>query len=77
MTPTLTAIILEGPAFDWADGARYSAKVVQPDGSVDWRAAAFADPGIMKCPGCGAYLWLEGWRVRCPECSTEWDTRGA
>jgi len=69
-------IILSGPAFDWDEGARYQANAVV-DGEVNWRAAMFADPGVMKCPGCGEFLWREGHVVKCPHCSHEWDTRKA
>lgn len=68
-------IILDGSAFDWAEGERYAQRAVDDDGNVDWMAAAFADPGIMSCPGCGVHLWAEGWTVRCPDSGHEWRTR--
>jgi exosome complex RNA-binding protein Csl4 len=66
-------IIIAGRPFDWEEGERYRARVVAEDGSIDWMAAAFADPGVMKCPGCGEFLWNEGSRVRCPHCTHEWE----
>jgi hypothetical protein len=67
-------IIIEGKAFDWHEGAEYSAKAVDSDGNVNWQAASFADPGVIACPKCKAYLWNEGLRVRCPDCGEEFDT---
>lgn len=66
-------IILEGRAFPWSKPNPHGA-VVDESGNVNWAAAAFADPGVMKCPGCGCYLWNEGLRVRCPDCAAEFDT---
>jgi ssDNA-binding Zn-finger/Zn-ribbon topoisomerase 1 len=68
-------ILLEGPAFDWAEGEKHGAQAVDDDGNVNWMAAMFADPGCMKCPGCSEYLWREGYRVRCPDCGHEWVTQ--
>lgn len=70
-------IILEGKEFDWQEGGEYAKHVVDENGVINWRAAFFADPGVMKCPQepCGAYLWAEGLRVRCPDCGHEFDTR--
>ena len=67
-------IIIEGKAFDWNEGAKYSADAVDADGNVNWQAASFADPGCMCCPKCKIYLWNEGLRVRCPDCGEEFDT---
>jgi hypothetical protein len=66
-------IILEGTAFPWNEPNPFGSPVDE-DGQVNWRAAAFADPGVIKCPGCGEFLWNEGLRVRCPDCSAEFDT---
>lgn len=66
-------IILEGKPFDWDAGAESLKNAVSGDGEANWGAAAFADPGVMKCPGCQEYLWREGERVRCPHCSHEWE----
>jgi len=68
-------IILDGPAFDWAEGERYSQAAVDDDSNVDWMAAMWADPGIMSCPGCSVHLWAEGHTAKCPECGHEWRTR--
>lgn len=68
-------IIISGQPFDWKSGAEAAENVVGEDGEVNWMAAMFADPGVMRCPGCREYLWREGDLVRCPHCSHEWDTR--
>ena len=75
MTEIKNPIILEGPAFDWEAGKRHSANAVDSDGNVNWHSAMFADPGIMKCEKCGVYLWQEGYKVRCPDCGHEFETR--
>lgn len=67
-------IILEGQGFDWERGAKMQERVVTEEGRVNWAAAMFADPGVMKCPNCGCYLWNEGKKVRCPDCGHEWYT---
>jgi hypothetical protein len=66
-------IILDGPAFPWCE-PNPAGPVIDADGEVNWMAAAFADPGVVKCPGCAEYLWNEGYRVRCPDCAAEFDT---
>lgn len=66
-------IILEGKAFPWNE-PNPAGEVVDANGEVNWMAAAFADPGCLKCPGCGVFLWNEGLRVRCPDCGAEFDT---
>ncbi len=66
-------IILEGVPFPWNEPNPYGA-VVNDAGKVNWAAAASADPGVMKCPGCGVYLWNEGIQVRCPDCLHEFIT---
>lgn len=68
-------VILDGPAFDWAEGERYAQHAVDDGGNVNWMAVFFADPGVMSCPGCGVHLWAEGFAVRCPDCGTEWRTQ--
>jgi hypothetical protein len=65
--------ILQGEPFDWAAGAEAARNIVGDDGEVNWMAAASADPGVVKCPGCGEHLWREGERVRCPVCGHEFD----
>jgi hypothetical protein len=66
-------IILEGSPFPWNEPNPHG-PVVDGNGEVNWAAAAFADPGVTTCPGCGEYLWNEGVRVRCPDCATEFET---
>jgi hypothetical protein len=66
-------IILEGKPFDW-ESTNAHGPAVNAAGEVNWAAAAWGDPGVMKCPACGVYLWNEGTRVRCPDCSAEFDT---
>lgn len=70
-------IILSGKPFDWEFGDKMQEKVAEAaeQGEVNWGAAFFADPGVMKCPGCGVHLWREGERVRCPDCGHEWEVR--
>lgn len=67
-------IILEGKGFPWDEPNPHGA-VIDEDGEVNWAAAAFADPGVMKCPGCGEYLWQEGALVKCPDCGHQWRRR--
>ena len=74
MTDMKRPIIIEGPPFDWEAGAKALGGVCD-GGEPNWGAAACADPGVMKCPGCDEHLWREGHVVRCPHCSCEWDTR--
>jgi len=69
-----SAIVLEGPPADWEAHRDVSERVVNGEGSPNMGAALQADPGCMKCPHCGEHLWREGWRVRCPECSHEFET---
>jgi len=66
-------IIIKGSSFPWSEPNPHGA-VIDDAGEVNWAAAAFADPGCMKCPGCGEYLWQEGEFVRCPHCSHEFET---
>lgn len=67
-------IILEGKGFDWEAGNRAQEKVAEAaeEGEVNWGAAMLADPGVMKCPGCGVYLDREGKKVECPDCGHVW-----
>jgi ssDNA-binding Zn-finger/Zn-ribbon topoisomerase 1 len=62
------AIILKGKPFDWEEGKKNLLNVVREDGSINWRAASKADPGVMHCPICQLYLWREGEKVKCPDC---------
>jgi hypothetical protein len=66
-------IILDGEPFPW-DEPNPMGEVVDDDGRVNWAAALWADPGTMRCPGCGVALWREGYRVRCPDCGHECET---
>ena len=68
-------IILEGKGFDWDKGQKASEHVMDDEGNVNWYAAFSADPGVMKCPKCGVYLWNEGTKVRCPDCGHEWSPK--
>lgn len=65
-------IVLEGEKFDWKEAERHQKEVVAEDGSVNWRAAFFADPGVMSCPECKVMFWREGKLVKCTECGHEW-----
>lgn len=69
-------IILRGRPFDWEEGARYASQVQNDDGTINWRAAFSADPGVHQCPACGLFMWREGEVVMCPDCgrcsSTKW-----
>ncbi len=66
------AKILEGQPFDWDSGAEAMKHVVNQDGTVNYRAAMYADPGVMQCPHCNEYHWREGVRVECPDCGKEY-----
>lgn len=65
-------VIIEGEPFPWHE-PNPAGEVVGPDGEVNWMAAAYADPGVMKCPNCGVYLWQEGTVVQCPKCEHQWN----
>jgi ssDNA-binding Zn-finger/Zn-ribbon topoisomerase 1 len=69
-------IIISGQRFLW-DEPNPCGEVVGADGEVNWMAAAFADPGCMQCPKCGAYLWNEGDEVCCPDCGHQFVTPDA
>ena len=66
-------IIVSGKAFPWEEPNPHG-EVVDATGEVNWAAAAFADPGCIKCPKCSVYLWNEGDEVKCPECDHQWVT---
>jgi len=69
-----SAIILEGKPFDWEAAKSAMENAVGEDGEPNWRAAMAADPGLMKCPNCGVYLWREGEFVECPDCHHQFST---
>ena len=66
--------ILEGPSFDWESGKEAMDHIVDDDGNINWRAAFYADPGIMSCPKCKEKYWREGNKVECTTCGTIWST---
>lgn len=45
--------------------------VVNDDGSINWRAAFFADPGVKSCPRCKTYFWNEAAVMECPDCHVQ------
>ena len=65
-------IILEGQPFDWSEGAKAAQAVGRKDGSINWKAASMADPGICSCPACGRSHWKEGTKQRCTRCKFEY-----
>jgi predicted RNA-binding Zn-ribbon protein involved in translation (DUF1610 family) len=65
-------IIHTGKPFDWDRGNEAVEHLANDDGSVNWRAAFSADPGVMSCPNCAVHLWREGTDVECPECGHRW-----
>ncbi len=38
---------------------------IREDGSVNWRAAMMADPGVKKCEHCDTYYWNLARIMRC------------
>jgi len=70
------AKILEGSSyiFDWERGKKSMNNLEHEDGSVNWGAALYADPGATKCPNCEEYYWAEAELLECPECGTQWST---
>jgi hypothetical protein len=59
-------IPISGPAFDWEQAEKAQQHVIdETTGEVNWKAAMAADPGVVKCPGCGEYVWAEAPRMRC------------
>jgi hypothetical protein len=67
-------IIIEGPPADWKAHEKASSHVVDDEGNVNWGSAMCADPGVKKCPGCGLFMWNEGWLVQCPDCEHVFET---
>lgn len=49
----------------WGGCEEAGKHVVRGDGTVNWRAAFAADPGVTKCPACHRYLWWEGASLQC------------
>ncbi len=43
---------------------------IRDDGTVNWGAAMWADPGIKKCDECGTPYWNLARVMRCPKCKT-------
>jgi hypothetical protein len=68
-----TARIIEGEPFPWNE-PNPAGEVVDSSGAVNWMAAAFADPGVTRCPSCGAHYWNEGLIVECLECHAQFET---
>ncbi len=52
-------------AFDWERARQAQEHVVSSDGTVNWRAAFAADPGVTECPGCKESVWAEADVMRC------------
>lgn len=67
-------IILEGPSINWGYHQEQLGKISNPDGSLNFGAAMGADPGVMSCPECKAYMWQGGHKVKCPDCGEEFET---
>jgi hypothetical protein len=42
--------------------------IANEDGSINWRAAMWADPGVKSCPQCKAHFWNEADVLECPDC---------
>lgn len=70
-----SAKIIEGKPFDWNRGEEAMKNVVNSDGSINWGAAAVADPGVTHCPVCSTKFWAEGTRLECTVCKTHFPTR--
>jgi len=68
------AIILKGKPFDWEAAKSSMENAVSEDGTPNFLAAMGADPGVMKCPNCGIFLWREGEFVECPDCGEQFST---
>ncbi|OPZ66111.1 MAG: hypothetical protein BWY85_00047 [Firmicutes bacterium ADurb.Bin506] len=58
----------------WKDCANAADKVVRQDGTVNYRAAACADPGVCACPACGRYHWSIGFWHQCTRCGFVYPT---
>ena len=74
-------IVIDPSGFDakaaWAECGEYVEKcggLTHPDGDVNWRAAAGADPGCCSCPACHAYFWSWGNIIQCTECQFQFPT---
>jgi hypothetical protein len=44
--------------------------LVHEDGSPNWHALMWADPGVQQCPKCSCYVWNEARVMECPDCTT-------
>jgi hypothetical protein len=69
--------IIHGTPFDWNTAAEAANNIANEDGSINYRAAFYADPGVTKCPNCYEYYWREGIIVQCLACKCMWDVRDA
>lgn len=71
-------IVIDPPNFDakaiWDDCKVAMDHVQNADGSTNWRAAFYADPGICSCPSCHETYWCLGSRQRCAVCGFEYPT---
>jgi hypothetical protein len=71
-------IVIDPPGFDmakrWAECNEASEHLSHEDGSVNWRAAFSADPGVCSCPACHEHFWAWGRVIRCTECGFEFPT---
>lgn len=63
-----------GNVFDWEEGQEAMNNVQREDGSVNWKAAANADPGVTSCPECKEYFWDEARYLECTECGAQFDS---
>lgn len=66
--------IIEGEPFDWYVGGHAAKNSVDADGNVNWKAAFYADPGVLSCPFCDESMWREGIVVKCPTCQQQFNT---
>jgi hypothetical protein len=65
------------PESGWKECEEYVKKCggcVHEDGSVNWRAAFGADPGVCTCPRCAVMLSAWGTRIECPDCHFQFPT---
>jgi len=76
--PVKDPIVIDPPGFDlakvWAECSEASKHLTYPDGSINWKAAFSADPGVCTCPNCREYFWAWGRLIRCTECGFEFPT---
>lgn len=77
----MNPIVIDPPDFDqaaaWKECSDYVEQcggLTHEDGSVNWRTACGADPGVCSCPACGEMYWAWGSRQRCVKCSFEYPT---